>query len=110
MDDIEDEWLYSDKFYIHGRSLATCFGSHAEVIAKAFNRLEPGGYLELQDAVFPLRAVDDTMAGTHLQRWSDMIMGATTRIGKDWTRVINYKKYMEEAGFVDVVEVICVAE
>jgi hypothetical protein len=103
---VEDEWLYSQRFsYIHGRSLATCFKSTAAVIQKAYNHLVPGGYLELQDAAMPIRAIDDSMEGTALQHWSDLVMKGITRIGKDWTRVGKYKEYLEEAGFEDVVEV-----
>ena len=32
------------------------------------------------------------------------MMEATSRIGKDWTRVKKYKEYLEQAGFEDVVE------
>ncbi len=32
------------------------------------------------------------------------MMEATTKLGKDWTRVQHYKGYLEQAGFVDVVE------
>lgn len=31
-------------------------------------------------------------------------MEGTKKLGKDWTRVREYKRYLEEAGFVDVIE------
>lgn len=31
-------------------------------------------------------------------------MAGTAKLGKDWTRVKQYKQYLEEAGFEDVVE------
>ncbi|KAE9371993.1 S-adenosyl-L-methionine-dependent methyltransferase [Stipitochalara longipes BDJ] len=105
VDDAEDPWLFSNQFdYIHGRALATCFKSHMTVIKSAYNFTRPGGYFELQDCIVPFRCMDDSMKGTTIERWVDLIMQATARIGKDWTRVKKYKEYLEEAGFVDVVE------
>ncbi len=74
------------------------------VINSAFNHTRPGGYFELQDCIVPFVCMDDSMKGTTLERWVDLIMQATAKIGKDWTRVGKYKAYLEEAGFVDVVE------
>lgn len=48
--------------------------------------------------------MDSSLTGTHLERWTNLIMEGTSRLGKDWTRVRKYKEYLEEAGFVDVVE------
>jgi hypothetical protein len=44
------------------------------------------------------------MKGSMVEKWSNLMMEATAKIGKDWTRVRCYKEYLEEAGFVDVVE------
>jgi hypothetical protein len=74
------------------------------VVKSAFNFTRPGGYFELQDCIVPFVCMDDSMKGTTLERWVDLIMQATAKIGKDWTRVRKYKEYLEEAGFVDVVE------
>lgn len=105
VDDAEDPWLFSNQFdYIHGRALATCFKSHQTVINSAFAFTRPGGYFELQDCIVPFRCIDDTMKGTHVEKWVTLMMEGTARLGKDWTRVIHYKKYLEEAGFEDVVE------
>lgn len=105
LDDAEDEWLYPMTFeYIHGRTLATCFSSPPDIIAKCFAALSPGGYLELQDMSLQ-RADDGSMAGTALQEWQTHVIAATARVGRVWTNVPNYARWMEEAGFVDVTEV-----
>jgi hypothetical protein len=97
--------MYSHKFdYIHGRGLALCFKNHLPVIQSAFRFARPGGYFELQDGVWPFRCVDDTMTGTALERWINLVTAAASALGKDWTRVRQYKAYMEESGFEDVVE------
>jgi hypothetical protein len=105
VDDAEDPWLFSHHFdYIHGRALATCFKSHMTVIKSAFNHTRPGGYIELQDCIIPFVCMDDSMKGTTLETWVDLMMQATAKIGEDWTRVRKYKEYLEEAGYVDIVE------
>ena len=105
VDDAEDSWVYSHKFdYIHGRMLVTCFQSHLAVFKSAFDSLRPGGYIELQDASFPFMGADEKWEGTAFQRWWRMLMDASRALGKDWNRVPRYKGYLEELGFVDVVE------
>jgi SAM-dependent methyltransferase len=54
VDDAEDEWTFSKTFnFVHGRMLFTCFKDPRKVIKMAFNSMDLGGYLELQDAVLP---------------------------------------------------------
>lgn len=44
------------------------------------------------------------MEGTHLQFWMQSICEAGEALGRSWTNSRNYKKWMEEIGFVDVQE------
>ena len=105
IDDAEDEWAFSYKFeYIHGRTLAWCFKSHVTVFQSAFNALRPGGWLEVQDIVIPSRCIDDSMPGTAFERWIDLIKKGCIALGRDFGRVPQYKQYLQEIGFVDVVE------
>jgi hypothetical protein len=106
VDDAEDPWLYSHKFdYIHFRAVSTCFRSHLNVIKSAYEHTRPGGYIELQDGFLPVQCPDDSLAGTQLEEWDRKIAAAAKALGKDWHRSSKYKSYLEEAGFVDVVEV-----
>ncbi len=105
VDDAEDPWVFSHKFdYIHGRMLVTCFQSHLAVFRSAFEFLRPGGYIELQDASFPFLGADEKWNGSAFQHWWGLLMDGAKAMGKDWTRVPRYKSYLEEIGFVDVVE------
>jgi hypothetical protein len=105
VDDAEDEWIYSQKFdLIHGRAMVTCFKDPAAIIKSAFNALAPGGYLELQDMILPMRCIDDTFNGTVFQDWSLRIMNAAEKLGTSWNNSANYVRYFEDAGFVDVTE------
>lgn len=106
VNDAEDPWIFPHHFdYIHGRALGSCFKSHLEVIKSAASFLRPGGYLEFQDFIIPVhRCVDDTVIGTHFERWNTLMLEATAALGKDWSRAGKYKEYFEEMGLVDVVE------
>jgi hypothetical protein len=105
VDDVEDEWNYSQKFdLIHGRAMVTCFKDPVTVIKSAFESLKPGGYLELQDLILPQRAIDDTLKGTAIEKIADLSLAAAAKLGTSWKNSVNYSRYFEEAGFVDIVE------
>ena len=44
--------------------LASCFKSHVAVFQSAFNTLQLGGWLEVQDIVKPSHYIDNLMFGT----------------------------------------------
>ncbi|KAH7360408.1 S-adenosyl-L-methionine-dependent methyltransferase [Rhexocercosporidium sp. MPI-PUGE-AT-0058] len=105
VEDAEDEWTYSQKFdFVHGRLMISCFKDPRYVFEQAFKSLAPGGYLEMQDTDFPMKSVDDTLVGTDLWDWNQYIIEGSAKAGRPWTRVKEYKKWMEEIGFVDVEE------
>lgn len=105
IDDCEDEWVFSTKFdYIHGRALVTCFEDPSYVIRQAFNSLAPGGYLELQDGIFPMAYVGEPPTDCALYKWNEFIVQGGKNSGRPWTNVPFYKKWMQEIGFEDVVE------
>ncbi|KAF8849020.1 hypothetical protein BDZ45DRAFT_773960 [Acephala macrosclerotiorum] len=104
--DAEDQpWNFSQKFdYIHARAMLSCFRSPSWVIHQAFGALSPGGYLELQDPQMPITCIDSTMSGTALEHWNTVVSQAAEKLGRAVTNSKNYGRYMEEAGFVDIVE------
>lgn len=68
--------------------------------------MEPGGYLEFQDYGLPLRCADDTLEGTNLQRWGDLMCEAARKLGRPMGTDVSehYRTWMEQAGFVDIEE------
>jgi SAM-dependent methyltransferase len=104
IDDAEDDWTFSKKFgFIHGRALLSCFEDPKSVIGKAYDALAPGGFLELQDGIFPMRWLGKPPIDSHLYRWNSLIIEAAERAGRPWTNVQYYAKWMKEKGF-DTVE------
>jgi hypothetical protein len=74
------------------------------VISSALDALNPGGFLEFHDFVIPLRSIDDSLQGTAFQSWQEKTFDAADKLGTSWRNSANYSRYLEEAGFVDVVE------
>jgi hypothetical protein len=68
-------------------------------------QLEPGGYLEIQDSLFPIRCDDDTMPeGTPVLRWTRLLVEAAEKLGRPLAVAASFKGMLEAAGFEDVVE------
>ncbi|KAI0405260.1 S-adenosyl-L-methionine-dependent methyltransferase [Xylaria palmicola] len=105
IDDAEDEWTFNEPFsFIHGRALMSCFDDPARVVKQAYESLEPGGMIEFQDALFPMYWIGEPPRESALYRWNELLMEGVRRIGRSWSNVVNYPRYFEEAGFVDIVD------
>jgi hypothetical protein len=105
VEDFEDEWTYEQKFdLIHGRLLLSCFANPKRMFEQAFKHLAPGGYIEMQDADFPGNCADDSLTGTALEKWYTNITAGAAALGRDLGIVKQYKRWMEEVGFVNVRE------
>ncbi|KAI7785136.1 methyltransferase domain-containing protein [Diaporthe eres] len=100
-----DEWTLPVVFdYIHLRMIHTCFDDYRALFRKCYDNLEPGGWIELQDAVFKLMCTDGTADGSYIERFSHLILQAGESIGRDLDIPSKYKDMLTEAGFLDVVE------
>ncbi|KAI0525519.1 S-adenosyl-L-methionine-dependent methyltransferase [Xylaria bambusicola] len=105
IDDAEDDWTYNEPFsFIHGRALMSCFDDPSRVVKQAYENLEPGGFIEFQDALFPMYWVGEPVKESALYRWNELLMEGVRRIGRSWSNVVNYPRYFEEAGFVNIVD------
>lgn len=105
MDDAEDDWMFTRPFdYVHMRGTMTCFRNPRDILQKGFDALAPGGYLEMQDSIFPMHCHDDTLEGTALDIWGKACVEAGKKMGREWTNAPYYKGWMEEIGFEDVKE------
>lgn len=97
IDDAEDEWIFSTKFdFIHMRGMISCFTDHRSIIAKVF---EPGGYLEMQNGIFPLQCRGETLLNTPLDIWAKACVEAAAKMGRPWTNTPKYNGWVEELGF-----------
>ena len=105
VDDAEDDWIFSKTFdYIHLRLMFHVFNDHQKVIRSAFEFMRPGGFMEWQDYYCALQCIDDTMRGTSLEKFVEYYVEAGRRLGRDMLAPRKYRRWLEEAGFVDIVE------
>ncbi|KAL7755837.1 hypothetical protein ACKLNR_014364 [Fusarium oxysporum f. sp. zingiberi] len=106
IDDLEDEWTFKHPFdFIFIRSMIASFKSWPDILAKAFENLEPGGYIEVQDNIYPLASDDGTIHNTDILTWSELMVKATNKIGRSITVASQFKSMLEDAGFIDIVEI-----
>lgn len=105
IDDAEDEWVFDSQFnFIHGRALLSCFTDPSTVIRSAFNSLAPGDYLEPQDGISPLQYIGDPPTHFAFYKWSELVIEGAAKSGRPWSNTRNYRRWMEQIGFEDVVE------
>ncbi|KAK2047407.1 methyltransferase domain-containing protein [Colletotrichum somersetense] len=106
VDDVEKEWTWSRPFdFIFFRSMLASFSSWPDMIAKAYEHLEPGGYIELHDNMFPLQCQNGTMADDYAPyKWSNLLTEASIKAGRPNNIAASFKQMLEGAGFVDVEE------
>jgi len=75
IEDAEDEWLWSYNFdYIHGRCIVPFLGNLPKLMRNAFNNLSPGGYFELFEAPMWFQSVDNSLAGTMMLKWNELML------------------------------------
>lgn len=104
-DSERDEWVFPEPFdFVYLRFVLSCFDDHRVVMRKAFESLNPGGWIELLDPTFELLCTDGTTEGTGIKRWSDLILQSGPVVGRDFLVAKNYKQWLLDLGFVDVVE------
>lgn len=107
VDDAEKPWTFAKPFdFIFSRMMTGSFGDWKAYIKQCFDHTTPGGYLEIQDIMTPLRCHDDTLKGTPLDKWGNMLLEASIKLGIPLNSALTVKNIMEETGYVDVVEVI----
>ncbi|KAJ0287016.1 hypothetical protein CBS470a_005596 [Colletotrichum nupharicola] len=112
VDDVDKDWTWSQPFdFIFIRHGNSCFESWGKLLRKAYEcvigvcKLEPGGYIELQDNAFPILSDDDTLKGTSMSEWSSLLIEAVQKMGRSIEAPSQFKRMLLDAGFVDVVEV-----
>lgn len=107
IDDIEEPWSYSNKFdLIHMRMMVSTISDWPGCFKQCYENLNPGGWLEIKDIKFPIEDNDKSFPkDCAIKKWANLIVEGTTNLGKPATCAEDYKKWLEEIGFENVVEV-----
>ncbi|OAL30015.1 hypothetical protein AYO22_01921 [Fonsecaea multimorphosa] len=118
IDDVEQEWTWSFPFdYIFSRFMSlfdpdplpmrlfqwsTLILTGRRTSARERN-LTPGGWLELQDCIFPLGTDDGTFhEGQAIYEWSNLLLEASEKLGRSLGAAIRHRDHMIAAGFTNV--------
>jgi len=108
VDDVEDEWVYSDFDFVHGRGMAGSIKNWDVLYSRVLENLKPGGYLEMQEYETWIRSDDDVgLEGCPcIRRWQEKVDEASERFGKRMNVAAEQKENLVAAGFEDVTEVV----
>lgn len=109
--DIESEWdgikALSDRFdFIHGRMLCYAIRDWQKLVARCWNHLTPGGWIEIQDITMPIRCADPEVspANSSLLKGTELIQEALRKTRGLDTTVMgqSLSEMLEDQGFVNV--------
>ncbi|ETS81475.1 hypothetical protein PFICI_06477 [Pestalotiopsis fici W106-1] len=120
-DDAEDTWVFPAPHppgsncefpcehrimfdYVHLRLVSTCFDDPRVVMKNAFENMNPGGWIEFQDASLEFNDDSPNWEGSALQKWCKGCIDGAASVGRDILVPQKYKQWLEETGFVDVQE------
>ncbi|KAH8895763.1 S-adenosyl-L-methionine-dependent methyltransferase [Thozetella sp. PMI_491] len=108
VDDLEADWAYNKPFdFIYMRMLSASIKDWQRLWKQAYDNLEPGGYLELLDPVYPMCSDDGTLLkDSAVYRWSDLLNQAATKLGSSLDSALSYKQQLTDAGFQNVTETV----
>ncbi|QSS59193.1 TAM domain methyltransferase [Histoplasma capsulatum] len=93
--------------FIHTREITGSVHNYSKLFERAYRHVAPGGYLEMQSMEANFFSDDGTheRAVTAMQ-WQRLLVEASRRFGKELGVEGGWKEGMEQAGFVDVEEVV----
>ncbi|KAF5694729.1 methyltransferase [Fusarium denticulatum] len=106
IDDLEKEWMWTEPFdFIFCRVMTGSFADMEKFVQNAYDNLEPGGYLEMQDLTYPIACDDGTLPpDCEVLRSGLLSIEASAKAGRAINLAPKYKSFLEKSGFVDVVE------
>ena len=104
VDDATADWNFGQKFdYIHTRAITMGIGNWDRLVEQAFNAMNTGGWLELQEFHLPLGCDDGTMVeGSALWKWGQEIYRATAKVGIDSLSSLKHPERLKARGFINV--------
>lgn len=82
----------------------SCFNNPKYVLEQAYDALSPGGYLELNDILFPMQYIGPPPTDSAIYKWNAYGLEAAQKSGRSLTNVQYYAQWMRDIGFVDVQE------
>ncbi|KAL2133430.1 hypothetical protein VTI74DRAFT_2356 [Chaetomium olivicolor] len=104
VDDVESPWLYDNPFdFIFCRYMACCIQDWPTLVKRAYDNLNPGGWVEFQD--FDLNYYEpggSLIPESDTRMWSTMLLDAARKIGRDPCPGVSLEAWVRDAGFTNV--------
>lgn len=101
----EQEWNYDHKFdFVHSRMLMMGIHDWTEYFKRAWDNLKPGGWVEVQEPLFPMDCVEGTTTESSLWMWSNYIKEAAAKDGIDTQITHKFKAFLDAQGFTNIKE------
>ncbi|KAF2836685.1 S-adenosyl-L-methionine-dependent methyltransferase [Patellaria atrata CBS 101060] len=108
IDDIEQVWTFRENFadLIHWRLLIGSINDYSALLSSIYRTLKPGGYIEIHDLGDPEMHSDDgtLREDSSTVLWQKTFYQAMDVFGRHIATPEDYKKWLAEAGFTDIVE------
>ncbi|VTT74840.1 unnamed protein product [Fusarium fujikuroi] len=105
IDDIEDDWTFSQPFdYIHSRVMTSCIADWGDYLKKCFNNLVPGGYLEIQEVDVNIKSDDGSLRPDNIMLKSLALLNeASVMFGRPYLDILSLVNIIKNIDFEDVV-------
>lgn len=105
VDDAEDLWLGNTYDYIHIRMLSGAIKDWPGLLAKAFDHLNPGGWIECTEFEVWLHSYNNSLdRAPDIQTWQDGLSEAAALIGRRFDVAVNLEEWVRQANFTDVTQ------
>lgn len=105
VDDAEDEWIGTPYDFIHIRMLSGAIKDWPGLFTKAFNHLNPGGWLEVTEFEVIAHSYNNTMEqAPDIKIWQEGLQDAASKIGRRMDVAIHLEEWVRDSGFTDVVQ------
>jgi hypothetical protein len=84
--------------------MIAAFSDWPKVFASCYENLNPGGWVEMQEYYIQFQCIDNSLAGTSLERWNNLVLEAMDKLGRNGRAARKFRSQLTAAGFVDVQE------
>ncbi|KAI9766463.1 MAG: hypothetical protein M1840_006570 [Geoglossum simile] len=104
IDDCEADWTFPHKFdFIHARTLGGSITNLPRLLRQAYDNLEPGGWLEMQEYETTSKSDDNSFPpDSALLRWINNLNRAAEKLGRPLNIAAELRGQLVVAGFANV--------
>ncbi|KXJ97142.1 S-adenosyl-L-methionine-dependent methyltransferase [Microdochium bolleyi] len=111
VDDAAQPWVFHERFdYVHTRMLTMGIADWDHIADQAYQVLQPGGFLEMQEFSIPLDSPDGSLAeGSALWEWGQKVREVCARLGIDSMAATKHADRLRARGYENVhdVQLLC---